>query len=58
MNAKRTTHVTPGTGPNGISTDLTPPAGATLAPELVLQQLAFEVEAMSIVRRAGEIRQR
>jgi hypothetical protein len=58
MNAKRSTHVTNGIQPNDTSAARSVPAGAMLAPELVLQQLAFEAEAMSIMWRAGDNRDR
>jgi len=59
MNAKRSTQVAHWIGPDDVSTSTRPvPAGAVLAPEIVFQQLAFEAEAMSIVRRADAVRER
>ena len=46
MNAKRSTQTTQWIGPDDISF----PAGAVLANELVFQQLAFEALALSIIR--------
>jgi hypothetical protein len=59
MNAKRSTQVAHWIGPDDASaSSRLAPAGAVLAPEIVFQQLAFEAEAMSIVRRADKGRER